>query len=606
MKKNDWIYLLSIFAFSILFWKQMPGLNFPLMNLLLICAVAICNVSVLKNRNWWFAVLAAMVSSGSVYLYGDRVSIFTDFAALLLVSAYAIDRENSFFVNLFQSLTNVCATFAYIFVDMIERRQKRLASGAPSSSRTGKRTWIVIGALLVVLVFFFIYRNTSVLFYEFTKDINLDFISLGWCLFTLGGAFLLYGFFHYHNLPGLARWDSSRALTLAPAEKESWLDRLMSMPTEKFSGIVLLVLLNLLLLTVNVLDAVFIFGGKKLPSGVTYTEYVHQGVGLLILSIVMAMLIILYYFRGRLNFDGNAGALRNLALAWIAQNAFMLVSTMFRNDLYIDAYGLTYKRIGVYVYLLLALIGLFTTGWKVIFRKTNVFLIRSNSWLFFAVLVLSCGVNWDKRIAVHNMQHTRQFDGDYIASLSFRVYPELVMYYRDHPGEKMPYGLSENIFVFLSKQKYLREENKWPSRTQAGNDVCEMLKAMPTMNDTLPLDISGRDLKEIYFIPQFAGITSLSLQKNDLVSLGELGKYRGLKTVQLDGNKDLVSLAGIEELGSLEYLSLDDTKVRDYGPLLKLNRLDRLVVDKISNAWKLRLEQRFPGIIIEENSFSIF
>lgn len=604
MKKNDWIYLLSVLVFSLLFWKQMPGLNFLIMNIVLIAAVVLKKKDVLKNKNWWFAAIGALASAYCVFWYGDKVSLFTNFASLLLVSAFVIEKENSMLVAFFQSICNVFVTIAYIFIDAIHRKEKSRASGETKST-IGKRTWIVLGALVIVTVFFFLYRGSNVLFYKLTEDINLDFISIGWCLFTLAGAFVLYAFYYYHALPGVSEWDSSHALTLKPSEKESWMDKLMSMPTEKFSAIVLLVLLNLLLLVVNALDGLFIFGGSKLPEGVTYTEYVHQGIGLLITSIVMAMLIILYYFRGRLNFAENSVLLRNLALIWIAQNAFMLVSNMFRNEMYIDAYGLTYKRIGVYIYLLLAVIGLCTTGWKVYFRKTNAFLFRSNSWLFYAVLVLSCFVNWDEQIANHNINRNRSFDGRYIASLSFRAYPALMKYYESHPEEQKPAGLESKLVEFLSRQKYLREENKWQSATIAGRDVYEKLNSLKSFGVDSMLDLRNKGIKKAYYFPQLSNAELLNLSDNDLADVGELGRYKNVKKLFLDDNDDLVSLKGVEGMESLEELSLSNTKVRDYAPLLLLNNLKVLETEKISNSWKAQLEKRFPGIQIREG-FSIF
>lgn len=605
MKKNDWIYALTVLVFSLLFWKQSTGLNILIMNLFLIAGVLIVNKSVMRNRNWWFASLGALVSAFSVFLYGDVISLFTNFASLLLVSAFVIEKENSMLVSLFQSLCNLFVTIAYIFVDGFARRSKRLQEGGEKRSTAGKRTWIVLGALVVVTVFFFLYRGSNVLFYKLTEKINLDFISFGWIAFTGGGALIMYAFYYYHALPGVSEWDRSHSLTLVPAEKESWMDKLMSMPTEKFSAIVLLSLLNVLLLVVNSLDGLFIFGGTKLPQGVTYTEYVHQGIGMLIASIILAMLIILYYFRGRLNFVQDSKLLRNLALTWIAQNAFMLVSNMIRNEMYVDAYGLTYKRIGVYIYLLLALIGLCTTGWKVIFRKTNTFLFRSNSWLFYAVLVASCLVNWDERIAKHNVMHTGNFDADYIATLSYRAYPELVNYYAKHPEIQIPADVQEKLIQFESKQRFIFEENKWQSKTVYGARVYNQIKNFKTGIPLSQIDLRKKDLKQIYYFPSLSAIESADYSENDLTNLGEVGKYSKLKRLVLDGNRDLSSLEGIQSLKSLEEISMNDTKIREYGPLLSLPNLRLIQVEKISREWRQQLEARFPGIEIRD-SYSFF
>ena len=75
MKKNDWIYLASVFVYTLLFYKQMMGLNVLVMNIVLLCGLAWKERSVLHNRNWWFAAAGAMISACSMAAYGDVPSI---------------------------------------------------------------------------------------------------------------------------------------------------------------------------------------------------------------------------------------------------------------------------------------------------------------------------------------------------------------------------------------------------------------------------------------------------------------------------------------------------------------------------------------------------
>ena len=62
----------------------------------------------------------------------------------------------------------------------------------------------------------------------------------------------------------------------------------------------------------------------------------------------------LYYFRGRLNYHSKNKTLKLLAYVWIAQNIFMILSTAYRNNMYIEESGISYKKIGLYVYLMLS------------------------------------------------------------------------------------------------------------------------------------------------------------------------------------------------------------------------------------------------------------
>ena len=95
-------------------------------------------------------------------------------------------------------------------------------------------------------------------------------------------------------------------------------------------------------------------------------------------------------------------------------------------------YGLTHKRIGVSVFLIMALIGLLTITWKII-KKLNInFIIISYSWAFMLVLLILGFVNFDKIIAENNLKRPN-CDLEYVKSLSIHAIPTILKY---HPELK--------------------------------------------------------------------------------------------------------------------------------------------------------------------------
>jgi len=467
---------------------------------------------------------------------------------------------------------------------------------------------IFLLVLTVVLVFFFMYRSSNLLFYEFTKDINLDFISLGWICFTLCGFFLVYGFYYHHSIPMLANWDASLPQTLQPRAdgKQSWLDKLMSLANERYSGVLLLGLLNLLLFFVNGVDISFMLGSQRLPEGVSYTEYLHQGVGMLITSIVLAMLIILYYFRGRLNFDDKSGVLRLLALLWIAQNAFMLFSTACRNSGYIAEYGLTYKRIGVYVYLLLTLIGLGTVAVKVLRKRTNAFLFRTNAWLFFAVLVISPVVNWDRLITRYNLTLAKSPDISYLGSLSYANFEELSMISRKDLVVPVPsrWGDYENsnkpfyreVYLFMNSQK----EKSWQSYCLNKQLVYEALQKQTLGGDTL-LSIENCELEVLHYFPVFAKIRNISAFGNELKDIAHVGEFPELRELSV-ADSELESLSGIEKAQRLEILDIRHNDITDLSPLYGLKNLRTLYITIRDFTQITALKKNLPNVQVINGS----
>ena len=92
---------------------------------------------------------------------------------------------------------------------------------------------------------------------------------------------------------------------------------IMALRNENTIGLISLVMLNILLLFINVIDIKYVWFGFTYTANVSLTKYVHEGAGLLIFSIVLAMLVLLFFFRGNLNFYKKNKWLRYLAYAWI-------------------------------------------------------------------------------------------------------------------------------------------------------------------------------------------------------------------------------------------------------------------------------------------------
>ena len=603
MKKSDWIFLASVLLYSILFWKQLPGLNIFAFTTILLTGQMLMRRQVFKNRNWILAASGAMVSAFFTMYYGNLLSIFATFFSLLMCSYLAFNQKGSVLSAVFSSLVSVMASIGFMIARMVERRKERMED--QQVNRGWKKFLIVLIALVVVTVFFILYRNSSVLFYNLTEKINFDWVSFPWICFTFLGALVVYGFYFHNTIPGFAEWDANRPVNLDPGKAPNWVDRLMSIESEKFSGVVLLSLLNIMLLVVNGLDFGFIFSNDRhLPPGISWSDYLHQGVGMLIFSIVLAMLIILYYFRGRMNFQ-DSKALRMLAFTWIVQNALVLFSTAWRNEVYIAAFGLTYKRIGVYIYLLLTLIGLIVTAWKVQGKKTNVFLVRMNSWLFYSVWIISCAVNWDGLIMHYNTENKNRIDLAYLNSLSGNILPELVDYSLAHPNETAQADLRlvipERAYLFLCRQEYLRENGKWPSYVLKAGMNYSALRDKPAFGTSKRLDISAKELKKIYYFPGFQNILEIDAVSNDLENTGEVWRFPNLEALDLADNNQLISIAGIEKCPKLQYLDLQRTPVSDYSPLLKMKNLKRVMVSSMGQEMQDKLHAINPGLQIITN-----
>lgn len=599
-KRTDWIFIASLTAYAVLFWKEVPGLNFLIMTCVLIAGLLLRDKTLIRNRSWLVAAGASLFTSVFVFWYGYPLCFVANFISLLLASSFVINRENSWFGAFGLGVLNTATSCAFIVIGIVQRLSA-FGGTRDQPRRWLKRTVLVICVLIVCTVFFAMYRGSSLLFASLTDKIDLSFISIGWCMFMIVGAMLLFSFYKQQNFDPFTSWDRRHEDQLHPAERTGKLDAMMSLDSEYFTGIVLFGILNVMLLLVNGLDIAFLCGGSVfLPADVTYSEYVHQGINQLILSIIFATLLILFWFRNYHTEGKQSRILKWLAVLWVLQNIVMIAMTIHRNHSYIYVFGLTHKRIGVDVYLLLALTGLMIVLWKVFRQRTNSFVMHRFGWACFAVLVISTPVNWDKLIFRHNSSLNRMMDMSYINSLSENVLIDQHAFVL--AGNKVVADdvseLNRRTFHFLSEQRLMREENRWPSITITRCETYNGLLSMPHLGGDSAINAVSLYLKHLYYFPCYAQVKQINLYGNDLTDLGEVGQYTQLESLDLRYN-EVVSIAGIEKCKALRYLDLRSTRVSDFSPIEKLPNLKVLYVDYMSEEQRTQFSKTNPNLEIK-------
>ncbi len=476
MKINDYLLLIATGAYSFLFYEQNAVINYLLFNIVFIAILAIKNKEVIAKRKWWWCVGLCLISSTSIFVNSSALSIVANIFSLLLLAALSFNTVTSSIFSFAFSCFSVLSSPVFMIIDLVNRIQNKTEE---PESKKGYRILALVIVFILSLLFFVMYKSANPLFAENTKWINLDFISFRWIVFTIGAFILLYGLFYHRNIKLIERWENNLSISNAINEN---VDREKHHETERLAGLVLFVLLNLMLLGLNVGDVQTLYLGVGLPKGMTHSDFVHDGVEVIILSIIVATSLIMFLYRKEFkNVKGNK-ALSSLIYLWIVQNILMLVSTAYRNQMYIHEFNYTYKRIGVYVWLALAVIGLIIMFIKIYKERSNWYLIKSNVALWFTVLSLCSCFNWDKIITQYNLSNKplMQVDFYYLFSLSDTNIPELLEITKSKEftsiNEKLMYPTSgryvSDVYLYgnyikmlsLKVQDYVRERNdSWKS-----------------------------------------------------------------------------------------------------------------------------------------------
>jgi hypothetical protein len=184
----------------------------------------------------------------------------------------------------------------------------------------------------------------------------------------------------------------------------------------------------------TVLDATYLWGGVKLPDGMSYASYAHRGAYPLIVTALIAAGFVLAALRPGSTTSGDV-MIRRLVYLWVAQNIVLVVSSILRLDLYIGIYALTYWRIAAFVWMGLVAAGLALIIARIALGKSNKWLLSANLLTLSATLYACCYVNFAGLIADYNVDHSVEMSGQgtsldvwYLRDLGPAAFPAIDRY----------------------------------------------------------------------------------------------------------------------------------------------------------------------------------
>lgn len=433
------VILFCALAFSYLFYGAGPGINWFIFNCLLIGATFLIDHKRISKLRI-ISSAALFITSLSFALHGMGWSFFVSIIALLVYSGVTAEPYfRSLALTLPQSLMNG-ATSGVVFV-----RKAVFSSRGIGRVLTGSvRYYYLAVPLVVILVFVSMYSVASPFFEQYLGVVGRQ-INNGWILFNDHFNWQWFWLFVLGLLISafiLMPYHSQRLNVFNSDIREKLVRRknrfmatfgLLGLKKEYRSAIFLLVALNVLILFFNVLDIYHVWFNFEW-NGQYLKQFVHEGTWMLVSSIFISIALVLYYFRGNLNYYPSRRSFRMLTYAWIAQNAFLALSVGVRNWYYLQHFSLAYKRVAMVFFLALVLIGLYTVYVKVRDQKTRHFLFRTNLMAIFLVLVVSSTINWDVLITRYNFAHhkTGYLHFDYLFRMDSSALP-----YMDYDSETL-------------------------------------------------------------------------------------------------------------------------------------------------------------------------
>jgi Domain of unknown function (DUF4173) len=428
MKTHHYIFLTTV-LFIILFYDQNIGLNLGI--IAVIYSILTFFRTPVKNRTptFFFLLITSLLSAGAFAWYGDFPSFLAVVSSVILLGYRSRNRRMKILLLIPVVVTN-CSTFLCRFFSFDKWLPKKKIP----------RFWqkmfaFIFIPLLLISVFFGIYAAGSDHFANLFTNIELD-INF-WQLIAMIALGLFVAFNYWNYVVEKTIYKTNSILNNDFNERDKILKPTYSffdLDTERMSGVISLLALNILLvffiITYNYEQ---FFETVKSPSRLS--QETHERVNVVIISIIMAIVVIMFYFKSSFNFDSKAGSMRILAKVWIFLNAVLVISALVKNSEYIENYGLTYKRLGVYAFLLLSFIGLVMTFIKIQLRKRNAFLFNTMTWYIYGTILICSYINWGGIITSQNMKRKDFMVNYYETTINFNEKQLLEYAEKRHDGK---------------------------------------------------------------------------------------------------------------------------------------------------------------------------
>ena len=430
--------------FNYLFWNQLIGVNLLIFTIFILVSVGFIS-GFAKNTLF-------MINSFSLFILSVVISLHAStFAFIMYLVTFVLfvgtAQEPGFKSQFYGALGSFNAIF---------KLPVAIISGFTTFQ--GHKSKLVflfkliklsIIPLFILLIFYIIFVNANPIFDVFSNRVLkaifnlinpiLKAISIGRIVFILFGfsiiAWTLYRT-NIHKVLVKELQNKENIIRIRKIREQIiWNTEILNnkpkillslgLKSEYISAIILLILINILLLVVNFIDIRWVWFGFEYTEEFNLKQFVHEGTYLLIISILLSIIIMLYYFRQNLNFYPGKNFLQKLSYLWIAQNFILAVSVVIRNLHYITYWGLAYKRIGVFIYLTGVAFGLITLYIKIKQKKSFYYLVKINSLAVFLILIFSSLVNWDMIVTKHNLNHPLKdhMETSFLLSMSNKVLP---------------------------------------------------------------------------------------------------------------------------------------------------------------------------------------
>ncbi|MDJ1480056.1 DUF4173 domain-containing protein [Cytophagaceae bacterium YF14B1] len=477
--------------FNIFFWNEKLGVNLLLFSILLISILLYSYQESLKINSVRISIAFTLLSAIMVVWHNTLISKLVFITSFMIMTGLLHEYRYrtiynplaAYIVNFFQVMPNY---FNGIQAWIIQSKVKHTQVG-----RSLAQFRFSFVPLLFFGIFFAIFKTANPIFSDLTDTLFHSFytlleslftnFSIPWFTFFLSGFYLLGSILYYKPFDTLLKHESLQNNWLAHQRrmtKNKLHHRVknLALKNEYTGALILVISVNILIFAENCADIYWLWINFDYKEITDFSILLHEGANMLLLSILLSMGILLFYFRKNINFYTKNTLLKQAAYLWIIQNGILGLSVLLRCYYYFHEHGLAYKRVGVVIFLILTYIGLFTLYQKISQKKSFFYLLRINSWAAYAMFILLTLINWDVFIVSYNLQHPKlnsKIDLEYQLTRSDKALPILVKNRtkiqdilsrgKIHDSKRNQISMNEYLYYRIEKFQKEYQEYTWLS-----------------------------------------------------------------------------------------------------------------------------------------------
>ena len=296
--------------FNIIFWQEKMAVNALLFDAFILVSVFYLYPAAFTKPAMKWLLLAHIVTLVTLVVHNTVLAKLAFSATLLLVVVFTQFLHRSVWYAAASAIGNYLL-LVFSFIEDI-RQVKR---GEIRSMGIRKALRFLIIPLMIAAVFILIYSFSNAVFRDVVNSMGIalqhfftrffdwfnwerfGFLMLG--LFITGGLLLKMKSDYFsekefakHNdlwrrKHNLKKWKESAMFDLLTLFMGRFANGVLALRNENTVGIISLVMLNALLLFINAIDITYVWFGFSYTANLNLTQYVHEGTGMLIFSIVL-------------------------------------------------------------------------------------------------------------------------------------------------------------------------------------------------------------------------------------------------------------------------------------------------------------------------------